>query len=1086
MFTVAVLMFGMVSLQRLKINLLPDLSYPTLTIRTEFEGAAPSEIENLISKPIEEAVGIAKNVVRVSSISRAGQSDVLLEFGWGSDMDYASVEIREKLDMVVLPLESERPVLLRFDPSLDPIMRFALLRKDKIPLMAGDADSMPVVQATVPGEQFDEEALKRLRRYADEEIKRDLESALGVAAVKVSGGLEDEIQVYVNQSRLAQLNLPIEEVARVLRAENVNLSGGRLEEGTQQFLVRTINQFQSVDEINDVVVATRNGAPIYLHDIATVRHGFKERDSITRLDGVESVELAIYKEGDANTVAVARAVESRLREVKELLPSNLQITKVYDQSTFIESAVNGVVNAGLVGGLLAMLVLYFFLRNFWTTLIISISIPVSVIATFNMMFGADLSLNIMSLGGLALGIGLLVDNSIVVLENIARHRDTGKSILDSARDGAGEVGMAVTASTLTTVAVFIPLVFVSGIAGQLFRDQALTVTFSLLASLVVALTLIPMLASTGGRKKQPDEPSLVREPRWKITGWIRSFFGFVFTTVPTFIARVLYKVFSFVGRVIGLLLKPFVGAFQGLYNYLDRGYPRVIRGALQARVPVLAAAVALFVASVLVLPTLGVELIPQLSQGEFLVDFRMPPGTPLEKTDAVIAGIQRRSLDRPDIEVTFAAAGSGNRLDANPDQGGENWGELSVKLVPGASREDEERAMAEIRADLERVPGLQYKFDRPTIFTFKTPVEVEVVGYDLDKLKIVSEQIKRQMVVSARFTDVKSSVEQGHPEIRIHFDKERAAALGMPVYSMAQRVVNHIRGEVATQYSWRDQKIDVLVRSREEDRYSIERIGRLIVNPESDRPVPLSAVADIVIDTGPAEIRRVGQERVALIQSNLQFGDLGAAADELEQIISTVVTPSGVSIRLGGQNEEMADSFMSLILALVLAVFLVYLVMASQFESLLHPLVILFTIPLALVGAVLALWLTGYTISVVVFIGLILLAGIVVNNAIVLIDVINQLRAKGMEKIEAIVEGGRLRLRPILMTTLTTALGLLPLALGFGEGAEVRAPMAVTVIGGLLVSTLLTLVVIPVVYATMDRKPDIPAHSESSTPSGAS
>jgi HAE1 family hydrophobic/amphiphilic exporter-1 len=379
--------------------------------------------------------------------------------------------------------------------------------------------------------------------------------------------------------------------------------------------------------------------------------------------------------------------------------------------------------------------------------------------------------------------------------------------------------------------------------------------------------------------------------------------------------------------------------------------------------------------------------------------------------------------------------------------------------------------MDAMRSDLERIPGLQYKFDRPTLFTFRAPVEIEIAGYDLEKLETVSDRISRAMTQSARFTDVKSSVEDGHPEIRIYFDKERAAALGLPVYSMAERVVDQVRGEIATQYSWRDRKINVLVRAKEEDRYSIQRIRRLIVNPESARPVTLDAVADVVVDTGPSEIRRIGQERVAIIQSNLRFGDLGAAAEEIDEIIADARLPIGVTARLGGQNEEMAGSFRSLILALVLAVFLVYLVMASQFESLLHPFVILFSIPLALIGAVFALWLTGYTLSVVVFIGLILLAGIVVNNAIVLVDLINQLRAKGMQKVEAVIEGGRLRLRPILMTTMTTALGLLPLAFGFGEGAEVRAPMAVTVIGGLLASTLLTLVVIPVVYTVLDRKP---------------
>jgi HAE1 family hydrophobic/amphiphilic exporter-1 len=1074
MCTIAILMFGIVSLGRLKINLLPDLSYPTLTVRTEFAGAAPAEIENLISKPIEESVGVVKNVLTVSSISRTGQSDVVLEFAWGTDMDLASVEVREKLDVLQLPLESERPVILRFDPSLDPIMRLALVVRDE---QAEEDEESGIQRVSLLNETedlaFDEDRLKMLRRYAEEQLKKELESAIGVAAVKVSGGLEDEIQVYVDQNRLAQLNLPIEQVASILRAENVNLSGGRLEEGTQHFLVRTINQFKTVDQIRDVVVATPDGAPVYLRDIATVRQGYKERDAITRLNGEEAVELAVYKEGDANTVAVARAVEFRLNSIEELIPEEMEVVTVYDQSHFIESAVNGVVRAGFIGGLLAMLILYLFLRNFWTTVIISVSIPVSVIATFNMMYGADLTLNIMSLGGLALGIGLLVDNSIVVLENMARHRDMGKSALDAAREGASEVGRAVTASTITTVAVFFPLVFVSGIAGQLFRDQALTVTFSLLASLLVALTLIPMLASTRGRSDDADlaDPEPATPSKWRVVRWMRAGLRFVFSTVPAFVARWMYRGAKGIGFLMQKLLSPAVGLFQSGFSAIERIYPGLVRSALNARGITIVAAFSLFVVSILLIPRLGVELIPQLSQGEFLVEFRMPPGTPLDRTDAVITRAQASAGRLDNVRASFAVAGSGNRLDANPEQGGENWGELSVTMDRGATRDDEEAAMRSLRGALERSPGLQYKFDRPTLFTFKTPIEVEVAGYDLDRLKQVSDEIARDMTASSRFADVKSTMEEGHPEIRIVFDRERAAALGLPVYTLADRIVDKIRGEVATQYSWRDRKIDVLVRAREEDRTSIDRIRKLIVNPQSDRPIPLEAVADVVVDTGPGEIRRVGQERVALVRANLREGDLGTAVEEIRQNVAEMRLPTGISVRIAGQNKEMSDSFRSLLLALGLAVFLVYLVMASQFESLLHPFVILLTIPLALVGAILSLWVTGNTISVVVFIGMILLAGIVVNNAIVLVDLINQLRAKGMEKLEAIVEGGRLRLRPILMTTLTTALGLLPLALGFGEGAEVRAPMAITVIGGLLVATALTLVVIPVMYAVFDRRP---------------
>lgn len=1058
MFTLAIVLFGFVSFLRLKINLLPNLTYPTITVRTEYPGAAPAEIENLISKPVEEALGVVKNVKRVSSISRTGQSDVLLEFVWGTDMDYAGLDVREKLDVLELPLEVRRPTILRFDPSLDPILRFAFYR---------ESDSLSVGVG-----EFDEEGLKSLRRFAEEEIKKELEAAVGVAAVKVSGGLEDEIQVFIDQAKLAQLGIPVESLSRQLRAENVNLSGGRLEEGTQQYLVRTLNQFQSVEEIGDVIVTLLDGKPIYLRDIAVVRHGYSEREAIIRLAGTEAVEIAIYKEGDANTVAVAREVEKRLTRVKNILPDDLLFTKVYDQATFIRQAVNEVIQAGLFGGILAILILYFFLRNIWSTLIISLSIPVSVIATFNLMYGADLTLNIMSLGGIALGIGMLLDNSIVVLENIARHRDQGKSVLEAARDGAGEVGTAVLASTLTTVAVFFPLVFVKGIAGQLFRDQALTVTFALLASLVVALTLIPMLASIQSKEHETSTVASKarREPRTRIGRWMAVFRKVLFTTIPVFIVWGIRKLSGWVAKGTGFIFNPFINAFQKGFDRIEVRYPKLLCWALGHKTLVILIAILLFAASLALLPGLGIELIPQLSQGEFSVEFKLPPGAPLEKTDASMQIVQRGAEGVEGVESLFAVAGTGNRMDANPEEGGENWGELSVRMQSGSRRDDEDRVMAKLRENLENQPGVQYKFARPTLFSFRTPIEVEIFGYDLKDLKRISNQVAARMAASSRFSDVKSTMEAGHPEIQIFFDRERAAALGIPVYELADRVVRKVRGDVATRYSWRDRKIDVMVRAREQDRNSVDQIGKIIINPESDKPVPLEAVAQIVLDTGPGEIRRIDQERVALVTANLKHGDLGTAAEEVTEILGSIPMPSGLTSQLAGQNEEMAMSFQSLRFALLLAVFLVYLVMASQFESFLHPFVILLTIPLALIGAILALWISGSSVSVVVFIGLILLVGIVVNNAIVLIDLINQLRAQGKSKLDAILEGGRSRLRPILMTTLTTALGLLPLALGIGEGAEVRAPMAITVIGGLTVSTLLTLVVIPVVYSVLDRK----------------
>ncbi len=1066
MFTIGIILFGMVSLSRLNINLLPELSYPTLTVRTDFEGAAPAEVENLVSEPIEEALGVVKDVQQVRSISRSGQSDVTLEFAWGTDMDFASIDVREKLDALQLPLEVDRPVILRFDPSLDPIMRYAFYIKDD------DSQSKDVDFAGLQDEQGISEVntLKKLRRYADEQLKKDLQSALGVASIKISGGLEEEIQVNINQDRLSHLGIPIERINQVLGAENVNLSGGRLEEGSQQYLVRTLNQFTSVDDIRNVVVSSQDGNPVYLKDLAEITQGYKEREAITRLNGQEAVEIAIYKEGDANTVNVARNVEKQMNNLSERLPEGMAMTKVFDQSTFISSAVDEVVDAGIIGGILAIIILFLFLRNLWATVIISLSIPVSVIATFNLMYGNDITLNIMSLGGIALGIGLLVDNSIVVLENIARHREMGKNPLKAASDGAGEVGMAVVASTLTTIAVFFPLVFVHGIAGQLFRDQALTVTFSLLASLVVAITLIPMLSSLAGREQSEVEKPKQKEPKTKVGKGMRSARLFIFETAPSYIIGIGSKVVSAIGTGIMFILNPVLNGFDRWFTTLEDKYPNALRWSLRHRFVVISFAFLSLLGSLMLVPQLGMELIPSLSQGEFNVEFNLPPGTPIEQTDKAMQYVQQAANNVNNINTTFAVAGTGNQMDANPNQGGENWGELNVSLASRADRALEEQTMNALRTDLQRIPGLQYKFSRPALFTFSTPIEVEVSGYSLENLKKVSDKVLEKMSSNDRFADVKSTMEQGNPEIQITFDRPKAASLGLQVHEVADLIVSKVRGDVATRYSWRDQKIDVLVRSQEQDRSSVEDIQNIIINPNSGAPIPLSSIANIEVATGPSEIRRVAQQRVAIVSANLNYGDLATAAEEIETLIDETVIPTGTQAQITGQNEEMADSFQSLLFALSLAVFLVYLVMASQFESLLHPFIILFTIPLALVGAILGLWITGSTISVVVFIGLILLAGIVVNNAIVLIDLINQYRERGMSKIKAILEGGKSRLRPIVMTTLTTALGLLPLAIGFGDGAELRAPMAITVIAGLIVSTLLTLIVIPTMYAIMDRK----------------
>ncbi len=1106
MFTVTLMLFGFIALGNLKVNLLPDLSYPTLTVRTEYTGAAPAEIETLITEPVEEAVGVVKNLRKLKSISRTGQSDVVLEFAWGTNMDQASLEVRDKMEALNLPLEAKSPVLLRFNPSTEPIMRLVISAKTD---PSSDAEAV--------------RQLTELRRYADEDLKKKLEPVTGVAAVKVGGGLEDEIQVDIDQQKLAQLNLPIDNVIKRLKEENINISGGRLEEGSQRYLVRTVNQFADLEDIRNLLVTTQssngsaadaamqqmfaiaastgsdaaiaaasaaqsassssstniaNGVPVRLKDVATVRQGYKEREAIIRLGGKEAVELAIYKEGDANTVSTAEALRARLEQIKGQVPGDAELTTIEDQSRFIEHAISDVKKDAVIGGILAILIIFLFLRDGWSTFVISLSLPVSIITTFFFMGQLGLSLNVMSLGGLALATGLVVDDSIVVLESIAKARERGLSILQAAIEGTREVSMAVVASTLTTIAVFLPLVFVDGIAGQLFRDQALTVAIAIAISLLVSMTLIPMLSSLKGRPPLafPEEPT--HQPWQPDSRWLKPVAGsrrgvgtlvrWVCFGIAWSVIRVWRGLVAVVGPVMrkasDLAMKPYAGA--------ERGYLKLLPGALHHPGKVLGLAALAFIGTMALVPMLGADLIPQLAQDRFEMTAKLPAGTPLKQTDALVREMQLAHAKDDSIASLYGVSGSGTRLDASPTESGENIGKLTVVMAGGGNARTEAAITERLRESMQQHPGVQVDFARPALFSFSTPLEVELRGQDMATLETAGKALAAMLRNNPHYADVKSTVEEGFPEIQIRFDQERAGALGLTTRQIADVVVKKVRGDVATRYSFRDRKIDVLVRAQEGDRASVDSIRRLIVNPGSNRPVTLDSVAEVVATNGPSEIHRADQTRVAVVSANLRDIDLGGAVREVQDMVAKQPLGAGVGMHIGGQGEELADSARSLIFAFGLAIFLVYLVMASQFESLLHPFVILFTIPLALVGAILALMLTGKPISVVVFIGLILLVGLVTKNAIILIDKVNQLRESGVPKREALVEGARSRLRPIIMTTLCTLFGFLPLAVAMGEGAEVRAPMAITVIGGLLVSTLLTLVVIPVVYDLLDRRGD--------------
>ena len=1059
MFTLAVMLFGMVGFSRLSVSLLPDLSYPTLTVRTENPGAAPAEIEQLISKPIEESVGVVKGIRKVHSISKAGKSDVVIEFEWGVAMNFATQNVREKLDIISLPKDVNKPVILRFNPALDPIIRLGLSTENTHP-----------------------RALKKIRTFAEQEIKRQLETISGVAAVQLGGGLQQEIQVVFDQEKAARRGITAQSIVSRIQSENINMSAGRVYDGQQEYLVRTVNQFVSLEQLGNMIIKQADGKTFYLKDIAQVIDGEKERTDITRINNNEAIELAIYKEGDANTVTVAKAINDKLAELEETLPEELTFTVIYDQSEFIVNAVDEVKSAAILGGLLAMLILYLFLGNFFNTIIISLAIPISIIATFNLMFANNISLNIMSLGGIALAVGLLVDNAIVVLENIARYREKGATIIEAAIKGTDEVSGAVIASTLTTLAVFFPLAFVTGFAGQLFSDQAMTVTFALLASLVVALTLIPMLASRQFSKDKmlgenndetleneaPKVPLTSRKKIVKLIIQISSFpFLLVFNYLPLILTKTLLLITNLLTKVVSFIFKPAHRVFSLYFEKIVSAYSRLLKLSLENRAVLVGLSIAFAFAVMSLFPRIAVELVPEVAKSEFTIELTLPQGTPIYVTDKRLKDLAETISKDERVKHSYSLAGSGSLMMSSASKGGENWGQLLVALK---SSDDIEAVKSVVRAKVAQMADVNAEIAQTEMFTTERPLQIILSGYDLVGLKKYSDQLMQRMSMDKQFVDLNNSLRAGQPELKISFDNERLASLELKASDIADQLVTKIAGSVASKYNLQDRQVDILVRADESARNSAQAIRQLTVNSQQAKSLPLSSVANITESIGPNEINRIDQSRVAIISASLAYGDLSEAAAKAEDLVKELYLPFNLKAKVAGQNEEMESSFSSLMMALALAVFLVYLVMASQFESLLNPFIILFSIPLAVLGSVLGLYVTGTNISVIVLIGVIMLTGIVVNNAIVLVDRINQLRHKGIDKLTAIMQASRSRFRPIIMTSLTTILGLAPLAFSSGEGAELRAPLAITVMSGLLVATMLTLLLIPVLYSLFDRK----------------
>lgn len=1106
---IAAAVFGLVSYQRLPLNLMPDLAYPTLTVRTEVEGYAPEEVESQISRPIEEALATTPGLQELESRSRAGLSDVVLEFAWGANMDEAAQTARERLQTTFLPEDASRPLILRYDPSQAPILRL------------GVAFAPGAAPAARDG------GLALLREIAEKTLKRELEALDGVAAVRVRGGLSREVRVAARQDWLAARGVSIDQLSATIGAENVNLPGGSIRDGDHEYLVRTLNEVRTTEEISALQIRRSDGTRVRVGDVATVTETTKDREVVSHLDGEDAVELEIYKAADANIVAVAQDLVRRLgpatggpemggpgasgpampgqgERLASKLPDGVQLVILENQASFIEGSIQNLRSTALQGAVLAVLVLFLFLRDLRATGIIAAAIPLSVVVTFAPMYLGGVSLNLMSLGGLALGIGMLVDNAVVVLENIQVELERGKSRPEAAVSGASGVAASVTASTLTTVAVFLPITFVEGVAGQIFGDMALAVVFSLLASLVVALFFVPVLAAS--ELRLPTEASGLTQispaarfssftqlrAGWSArSGWrrvaylpygllrcgIRLCFELLAALV-VFPSAALGRVAATAGGGAGgPLVRLALGAadrFGRAYEAMADRYAGWIQWMLRRPGLVLGATLGLVALAVGMSGALGQALIPELHQGRFVAELALPVGTPLSRTAELVGAVERELSGNAEIEHLHSIIGTEQSADSRADEG-EHTARLMVSLAGDHDLEAREEALMErVRASTEgaaaalgvEAPNVQ--MTRPSLFSFSTPMEVLLYDDDLRRLREVSERTVATMRSLEGLTDVRSSMVAGYPELQVRYDRVLLDRFGLDTGTIAARVRDGVLGKKATTLSRGDGRVDLMVRLDEADRRSSDDLRRINVNPNLVPAIPLEAVATITEALGPSEIRRVDQRRVVSVTANLAGFDMAGQAELLREALRTGGL-DGVEWELGGQNREMERSVRSLQFALLLAIFLVYIIMASTFESVLHPFVILFSVPLAVVGVVPALVISRTPVSVVVFIGAIVLAGVVVNNAIVLVDTVNGLRAEGLTRLEALAEGARMRLRPILITTTTTVLGLVPLAMGIGEGAELQQPLALTVIAGLGSSTLLTLGVIPTVYLVLTR-----------------
>ncbi|MBN2290238.1 MAG: efflux RND transporter permease subunit [Candidatus Glassbacteria bacterium] len=1002
-----VIMIGGVSFIRLPIDLMPEITYPTLSIYATYENASAEEIEELITRPLEEAMSAVPGMEEVSSVSSEGQSRLRVTFTWGTDLDAAANDIRDRLDRVItrLPEDAERPSLRKFDLASFPI------------LILGAYSNLDPVQ---------------MRRIIDDQIKYRIERLPGVASLDVFGGLNREIHVNLYADKIKALGLSLDRILGRIRAENINLPAGTIDRGVYEVMIRTPGHYSDLDEIRNTVIAVQQGVPVQLKEIASVEDSWERVTQIVRVNGRPGVRLGVRKQSGTNTVEVARGVLAEIELINRDFPQ-IQLTPIIDTSEYIERSITNVGSMALYGGILAIFVLLFFLRDIRSTGIIATAIPVSIIATFALIYFGGFTLNIMTLGGLALGIGMLVDNSIVVLENIFRLRESGSGSEQAAVAGSEEVTSAIVASTLTTLAVFLPLVFVRGMSGVMFKQLSLVVSFSLLCSLFVAVTVVPMLAANTLHSAPHDHT---------------------------------YRA-AWVNRLFRLSTR--------FFNRLENRYRDLLHYALDHRLLVVACTVALFLASLALIPLIGVEFMPQADEGEVRVSAEMDVGTRVEVLDQKFEDIQAVvNQIVPETRNTVTRLGGvGWRTS------GSHTGEMSIALVPMAERRRSSEEIAGVlRERLANIPGVIIRTRAGQgLFLFRIVsggterVEVEVRGHEMATADALAHRVLQVVEKVEGVTDAKISREVGVREELIIVDRQKAADMKLTVSQIANTLQTVLSGTPAGYYHEGGDEFRILVQLKDAEQMDLSEILDLILSNYDGQPVVLRNVVQLKNQTGPVLIERKDQERVVMISANISGRDMGSIIADIRRGLTSVPVPRDFSLVFGGDYEEQQKAFRELLLSFFLALVLVYMVMACQYESLRDPFVVMFSVPMAAIGVILLLFLTGTTFNVQSFIGCIMLGGIVVNNAILLVDHTNLLRRRdGMPLRQAIEEAGKRRLRPILMTAMTTILGLAPLAFGIGEGAETQVPLARAVIGGLLSSTLITLVFVPTVYSVFESK----------------